>query len=123
MPAAHSMKITAPTRSRLRNVARQLSEIGSLTSLLQGLCNNRRGGRLRWHDALDDDGSTCLRCDKLQAVDRHLLDALRRSQRFDLEAQMPVDFFFVAALLLHLLHAIAVLQQLYPLPTREQQHA
>ena len=52
-----------------------------------------------------------------------VLDPLRRFQRFDLEPQMPVDFFFVAALFLHLLHAIAVLQQLDALPAREQQHA
>src|SRR5688500_11160294 len=36
---------------------------------------------------------------------------------------MPVDFFFLAALLLHLLGAIAMLQPLDSLPTREQQHA
>src|SRR5687768_5701643 len=112
MPAAHSIKIVAPTKSRLRSETRQLSKVVSLTSLLQCLRYDRRRRSLRRHNTLDDDRGARRRCNKLQAIDRHLLDALWRSQRFDFESQMPVDFFFVAALLLHLLGAIAMLQQL-----------
>ena len=67
-------------------------------------------------DALDDDGGACCRRHQMKAPGRERLDALRRPQRFDLEPQVPVDFLLLAALRLHLLEAIPMLQQLDALP-------
>src|SRR5690349_9218141 len=50
------------------------------------------------------------------------LNASRSAQRLEIETKMPVDVFLGGALLLHLLQAIAVSQQLEMLPGREQQH-
>src|SRR5262245_16983175 len=120
MPAAQSTKIAALTMSRARIVPRQLSDLGSLTVLLQRLRDHRCRRRFRRHDALDDDRCAGLRGDELQPSKGQRLDPLRRLERLDLEAEVAVDLFLVAASLLHLFEAVAVLQKLDALPPRKQ---
>ena len=59
---------------------------------------------------------------RCSSFDGDLLDAARRAQRLDLEAQMAVHLFLRRALPLQALDLVAVAQQLEVLPGREQQH-
>ena len=56
------------------------------------------------------------------ALSRQPLDARRRAQRVDLEAEVTIDFVLGGALLLHLLDAVAMTKQLEMLPRREEEH-
>src|SRR5215213_6097744 len=116
MPVAHRTNSAAAKNSRLRTVVRQLSEVGSLNWFLPGPRDHRRRRRLGWNDPFDDDGSARLGRHQVQLLRREKFNALGRPQRFNLEPQVTIDFLLLAALLLHLLDPIAVLQELDALP-------
>src|SRR6186997_268240 len=123
MLTAHSTNITAAGRSRPWIVARHLSWVGSLTALLPDSGDDRRRRRFAGHHALDHDRGARIRRHEVQVRRREPLDALRRLERFDLQPQMAVRRLLVTALLLHLLEAVAVLQELDALPPGKEEHA
>src|SRR5882672_7509504 len=79
----------------------------------------RRGGRPH---AFDDGCIIRAGRDHVQALHRQLLDASRRSQRLDLEAQVTVDLFFRGSFELHALESVPVAEQLEVLPRGEEKH-
>src|SRR5262245_65302345 len=138
MPTVHSANTTALTTSRECSETRQSfgpgAGCGRAFFRVQGSLNplprsppivppdvplaltrsdDGLGGRRRRRDPLDDDGLIAAGRDEVQLLRRDVLDPPRRAQRFDLEAQMTVHFFFRRALLLQSLHLVAVAQQLH----------
>src|SRR5207244_12267693 len=122
MLVAHSTRSAAATNSRRRSTTRQLADWDSLTEFLLCRRHNRRRRRFRRHDPLDDHRRARRGSHQMKALGGEGFNACRRLQRFNLELEMPVDFFFLGALLLHLLDAVPVLQKLDALPPGEQNH-
>src|SRR5690242_19451731 len=114
MPTAHNTNIAAAKNSRLSIVARHFSRVDSLTLFTPRHDGRRR--RLVGDDTLDHNRCAVVRCDEPQVSRGEPLDSLRRLERLDLQPEMPVDRLLVAALLLHLLEPVSVLQKLDPLP-------
>ena len=101
---------------------RQLSDLGSLTAYSSAFATTDAGGgsggtTRSMTIAAPVSGATSFNRPRASDSIR-----CRRLERLDFEPQVAVDLFLVAACLLHLFEAIAVLQKLDALPSREQQH-
>ena len=123
MPTAQSTKIAAPTMSRRGSCARQLSELGLAHRVYSSAfattdAGGGSGGTTRSMTiAAPVSGATSfnrpIASDSIRCGDLSVSISSRRWRL--ISSSLP-------RCLLHLLEAIAVLQQLDALPSREQQH-